>query len=260
MKLDFARNTTRNAIALPLRGAASTHIIKPQMSICSDSVENECFCQSLALAVGLDAAKATVIDVKGRSYYVTERFDREAVEGRVVRILQEDFCQVLGVPAEEKYEEDGGPSAVRCFSFLRRERFGFVEMRKFIDALVFNFLVGNADAHAKNFALLYRGDTPSLAPLYDILSTSVYPNLAGRMAMSIGEAKVFDEVTMASFDAFSAECDISPKFTRGRIDRIVQELTPAMKATAEELSDTGHPSGIYGRISSQISKRAEQIT
>ena len=249
-----------NTIVLPLRGAASTHIVKPQMSICSDSVENECFCQSLALAVGLDAAKASVIDVKGRSYYVTERFDRETADGRVLRLLQEDFCQALGVPAEEKYEEDGGPSAVRCFSFLRREGFGFSEMQKFIDALVFNFLVGNADAHAKNFSLLYRGGAPSLAPLYDVLSTSVYPNLAGRMAMSIGGAREFDEVTAASFDAFSAKCNISPKFTRGRIDRMVQAMMSAMNATAEELSDAGHPSGIYARISSQISRRAGQLS
>ena len=248
-----------STIALPLRGAASTHIVKPQMLICSDSVENECFCQRLALAVGLDVAKASVIDVKGRSYYVTERFDREAVDGRVLRLLQEDFCQALGVPAEEKYEEDGGPSAVRCFSFLRREGFGFSELQKFIDALVFNFLVGNADAHAKNFSLLYRGGTPSLAPLYDVLSTAVYPNLAGRMAMSIGGAKEFDEVTAASFDAFSSKCGISPKFTRGRIDRAVQMLTSAVKATAEELSDAGHPSDIYARISLQISRRAGQI-
>ena len=248
-----------NVIALPLRGAASTHIVKPQMSICSDSVENECFCQRLALAVGLDAAKATVIDVKGRSYYVTERFDRATADGKVVRLLQEDFCQALGVPAEEKYEEDGGPTAVRCFSFLRQEGFGFSEMQKFIDALVFNFLVGNADAHAKNFSLLYRGGTPSLAPLYDVLSTAVYPNLAGRMAMSIGGAREFDEVTTASFDAFSAKCNISPKFTRGRIERIVQALMSAMSATAEELSDAGHPSDIYARISSQISRRAGQI-
>lgn len=248
-----------NAIVLPLRGAASTHIVKPQMSICSDSVENECFCQSLALAVGLDAAKASVIDVRGRSYYVTERFDREAVDGRVLRLLQEDFCLALGVPAEEKYEEDGGPSAVRCFSFLRREGFGFSEMQKFIDALVFNFLVGNADAHAKNFSLLYRGGAPSLAPPYDVLSTAVYPNLAGRMAMSIGGAREFDEVTAASFDAFSAKCNISPKFTRGRIDRIVQAMMSAMNATAEELSDAGHPSGVYARISSQISRQAGQI-
>ena len=249
-----------NTIVLPLRGAASTHIVKPQMSICSDSVENECFCQRLALAVGLDAAKASVIDVKGRSYYVTERFDREAVDGRVLRLLQEDFCQALGVPAEEKYEEDGGPSAVRCFSFLRREGFGFSEMQKFIDALVFNFLVGNADAHAKNFSLLYRGGAPSLAPLYDVLSTSVYPNLAGRMAMSIGGAREFDEVTAASFDTFSAKCNISPKFTRGRIDRMVQAMMSAMNATAEELSDAGHPSGIYARSSSQISRRAGQLS
>ena len=248
-----------NAVVLPLRGAASTHIVKPEMSICHNSVENECFCQRLALAVGLDAAKAGVVDIKGRAYYATERYDREIENGKVVRLLQEDFCQALGVPAEEKYEEDGGPSAVRCFVFLRREGFGFAEMQKFIDALVFNFLVGNADAHAKNFSLLYRGGVPSVAPLYDILSTAVYPNLAGRMAMSIGGAKEFGDVAIASFDAFSAKCDISPKFTRWRIERIVQLLPSAAKATAEELSDAGHPSGVYGRIADQIACRINQL-
>ena len=248
-----------NTVILPLRGAASTHIVKPQMAICQDSVENECFCQRLALAVGLDAAKAGIIDIKDRAYYATERYDREVADGKVIRLLQEDFCQALGVPAEEKYEEDGGPSAVRCFAFLRREGFGFAEMQKFIDALVFNFIVGNADAHAKNFSLLYSGGVPSFAPLYDILSTSVYPNLAGRMAMSIGGAREFKDVTIKSFDTFSAECDISPKFTRGRIERIVQAVQPATRATAEELSDTGHPSGVYGRIADQIHCRINQL-
>lgn len=93
-------------------------------------------------------------------------YDREESDGSVRRILQEDFCQSMGVPAEEKYESDGGPSAVRCFRFLRDAGFGFAALARFVDALAFNFIVGNADAHAKNFSILYRDGKASLAPLY----------------------------------------------------------------------------------------------
>ena len=204
-------------LALPLYGAASTHIVKPEMSICRGSVENECFCQRLAARLGMAAAKASILDVKSRAYYVSERYDRELAGGSVRRILQEDFCQAMGVPAEEKYESDGGPSAVRCFCFLRGAGFGFAALAGFVDALAFNFIVGNADAHAKNFSLLYRDGNAALAPIYDTLSTAVYPNLAPRMAMNIGGAWDFNDVNAASFDAFAVKCDINPKFVRDRI-------------------------------------------
>lgn len=60
--------------------------------------------------------------------------------------------------------------------------------------MVFNALIGNHDAHAKNFSLLYTGKAPVLAPSYDWLSTAVYPSLARKMAMKIGSKYVFSEV------------------------------------------------------------------
>ena len=246
-------------IALPLYGSASTHVIKPQMAICPQTVENECFCQRVAERVGLCAAKADFIDVKGKTYYVSKRYDRRLDGANVRRLLQEDFCQALGVPPEEKYEEDGGPSAVRCFLFLRNGGFGFSEMAKFIDALVFNFLVGNADAHAKNFSILYDEGAPALAPLYDILSTEAYPNLSSRMAMSIGGVREFADVNAASFAEFAEKCDINPKLIRGRIESISEQIPIAMKSVAEELSDGGHPSSVYRRIAEQTQRRIAQL-
>ena len=246
-------------VSLPLYGSASTHIVKPEMSICRSSVENECFCQRLAARLGLAAARASILDIKSRAYYVSERYDREENGGCVRRILQEDFCQAMGVPSEEKYESDGGPSAVRCFRFLREAGFGFAALAGFVDALVFNFMVGNADAHAKNFSILYRDGKASLAPLYDTLSTAVYPNLTPRMAMSIGGARDFDEVTAASFDAFAVKCDINPKFVRDRIARLSDELPAAMNDVAAELSGTGHPSSIYKDISTHTQRRLVQL-
>ena len=246
-------------LALPLYGAASTHIVKPEMSICHGSVENECFCQRLAARLGMASAKASILDVKSRAYYVSERYDREERDGSVRRILQEDFCQAMGVPAEEKYESDGGPSAARCFCFLRDAGFGFAALSRFVDALAFNFIVGNADAHAKNFSILYRDGRASLAPLYDTLSTAVYPNLTPRMAMSIGGARDFGDVTAESFDAFAKKCDINPKFVRDRIARLADELASAMDDVAMELSDTGHPSPLYKDIAAQSQSRLNQL-
>jgi len=246
-------------LALPLYGAASTHIVKPEMSICRGSVENECFCQRLAARLGMAAAKASILDVKSRAYYVSERYDRELAGGSVRRILQEDFCQAMGVPAEEKYESDGGPSAVRCFCFLRDAGFGYAALAGFVDALVFNFIVGNADAHAKNFSILYRDGKASLAPVYDTLSTAVYPNLTPRMAMNIGGARDFNDVNAASFDAFAVKCDINPKFVRDRISRLSDGLTGAMDDVATELSDTGHPSPLYKDISVLSQRRLIQL-
>ena len=246
-------------LSLPLYGAASTHIVKPEMSICHGSVENECFCQRLASRLGMAAAEASILDIKSRAYYVSERYDREENGGFVRRILQEDFCQAMGVPAEEKYETDGGPSAVRCFRFLRDNGFGFPALVGFVDALAFNFIVGNADAHAKNFAILYRDGKASLAPLYDTLSTAAYPNLTPRMAMSIGGAHDFDEVTAASFDMFAEKCDINPKFVRDRIAKLSDELSDALDDVSAELSDTGHPSPLYKEIAAQSQRRLRQL-
>ena len=190
---------------------------------------------------------------------MSERYDRETDGEYVRRLLQEDFCQAMGVPAEEKYESDGGPSAVRCFHFLRDSGFGFASLSAFVDSLVFNFIVGNADAHAKNFSIVYRDGKAALSPLYDTLSTAVYPNLASRMAMSIGGAWEFEDVTAASFDAFAEKCDIKAKFVHDRIANLADELSQALDDVAGELSDAGHPSGIYGLISSQSQRRLGQL-
>ena len=229
------------------------------MAICADAVENECFCQRLARRLGLDAAKASILDVKEKTYYVSERYDRKPEGTSVRRILQEDFCQAMGVPSETKYESDGGPSAVRCLLFLRNGGFGFSEMSKFIDVLVLNFLIGNADAHAKNFSFLYDGGKAGLSPLYDLLSTAVYPNLSSRMAMSIGGAWEFAEVNLKSFDTFAVKCDVNPKFVRGRIDRMLSTLPTAMKDVAGELSDGGHHSSVFGKIIELAQRHIEQL-
>lgn len=79
------------------------------------------------------------------------------------------------------------------------------------------------------------------------------------MAMGIGGARDFGDVTAASFDAFAAKCDINPKFVRDRIARLSDGLAGAMDDVAAELSDTGHPSLLYKDISAQSQRRLMQL-
>ena len=246
-------------IALPLYGSASTHIVKPGMDRCEHSVENECFCQRLAAAAGLSAAGSSILHVKGKRYYVTERYDRKEVGGRVERYLQEDFCQAMGVDSEKKYQTDGGPGAARCFRFLRDHALGLADQMRFVDFYLYNFLIGNADAHAKNFSLLYNDGRPSVAPLYDAMSTLVYPNIYNAMAMEIGGHYEFKDVTREAFSAFAEKCDINPRAVLDRLDALVERLPQKAAELAEEMSDEGHPSPIYARIGEVIRGQIAQV-
>lgn len=175
-------------IGVPLGRTPSTHIVKTPIARFDDTVANEAFCLALARALGLDAARAEVRNADGREFLLVERYDRHgAGRGTVERIHQEDFCQALALPPQLKYEAEGGPGLGDCFGLVwRRSRRRGADMRGLVDAVALSFLIGNHDAHGKNFSLLHRRDGTVLAPLYDLVSTAVYPGLTRKLAMAIG--------------------------------------------------------------------------
>ena len=101
---------------------------------------------------------------------------------------QEDFCQALSIPPELKYENEGGPSMAHCLAILNQySQSPIADRQEFLRRVIFNYLIGNADAHGKNYSLLYTTHAPILAPAYDILCTEIYPNVSMKMAMKIGD-------------------------------------------------------------------------
>lgn len=246
-------------ISLPLYGAASTHIIKPAMTRFPETVANECFCQRLAAKVGLSAAESGILGVKTTPYYWTKRFDRvETAEG-VRRLHQEDFCQMMGYRAEEKYEFEGGPSLVRCLSFLRTSRVGAAGMLRFLDYILFGYLIGNTDAHGKNYAILYNGPRIEVAPQYDLMSTMAYPELGDQPAMRIGGADSFREVGRENFKAMAQKSEIDARLVLSRLDDMSERIEGAAQELSEEMSDEGHPSPIYARIGEVIRGQIAQV-
>lgn len=246
-------------IALPLFGMPSTHIIKPPAEDYVDSVFNEFFSMSLAARIGLKTAKCGLMRIKGDPYYWTERYDRESVDGEIWRLHQEDFCQALGVSGEMKYESEGGPSFATCMKAMREMKFSLADRLAFIDRMIFNFLIGNADAHGKNSSILYRQKGGRvLAPVYDVMSTLVYPSLSGDGAMSIGGAKRFADVRRENFALMANEAEMRPALALGRLDAIASKILRHAEILAKELA-TDWPSDIYGRIVSVISSQLKQI-
>ena len=209
---------------LPQDGAPSTHILKPAGSLFAGIVANESLCMSLARAVGLRTANVHVGIAEEIEYLVVERYDRAHAEDRgLQRIHQEDFCQALGVISEHKYQAEGGPSLAQCVDLVRRAcTTPARDILGLIDAIIFNFLIGNNDAHGKNFSLLYTGwpNQPlrtTLAPLYDLVCTSWYPQLSTRMAMKIGGEYQPDRVQAAHFERLADDAKLNRAAFKRRV-------------------------------------------
>ena len=243
-------------IGLTQGGQPSTHILKPLIQGVEDSVTNEGFCLALARAMKLQAAQAQIRADASRRFLLVARYDRQTdTQSRVARLHQEDFCQALGVVPEMKYQNEGVHDLAACFSLVRHAtRPSAPQVLRLLDYVVFNALIGNHDAHAKNFSLLYTGEFPVLAPLYDTLSTAIYENLTPKMAMKIGSKYKFSEVQAHHWDQFAESAGLGRAQTRKRI----LELAQILPKTARQLQSQKEPGFAENPLVEQIIALIEQ--
>lgn len=233
-----------DAVSLPLGGAPSTHILKPAVERFAGIVFNEAYLMRLATAVGLPAAKAEIRRVEEVEYLLVERYDRTHRQGpdgvTLDRLHQEDFCQALGIASEKKYQKEGGPSLKQCFALLRDVSSAPVlDLARLLDAVVFNFLIGNNDAHGKNFSLLHHGGGTAsietrLAPLYDVVSTRFYPELTRELAMKIGGEYSPYRVSKANFEQMAEDAGLSKPLVRNRVLELAEAVLSNVDKTGIE--------------------------
>ena len=247
-------------IGLPLNGTPSTHILKPAIYAIPDSVVNEGFCMALAALMQLTPAPSYIHRVLGRKFLLVERYDRLIdAQGHLRRLHQEDFCQALGVVPEAKYQNEGGPDLVQCFELVRRVTHPWSpQVLKLLDIVIFNALIGNHDAHAKNFSLLYTNQAPILAPSYDLLSTTVYSTLSRKMAMKIGDKYVFSEVQARHWERFAQSVGLNKSQAK---QRILQQALALPIAARQLQSSSEHDfagSAVVDDICALIEQRCAQ--
>lgn len=252
-----------DTISLPLGNAPSTHIIKPAIPEYEGIVYNEALCMKLAKEIGLSVANVEIGNAEDVQYLAVERYDRKAVytttsssssytnndkskivrrEKIKIRLHQEDFCQALGVPSKNKYQAEGGPSLEDCARLIRDiVPVSTSELQKLIDAVIFNFLIGNNDAHGKNFSIIYNRMLSAaatilslekkiyFAPLYDLISTTYYPNLSRTMAMKIGDQYDSNLVMPKDFEKMAEECSLSKPLVKKRVVEMAQKILIALE-------------------------------
>lgn len=249
------------AIALPAPGQPTTHILKPPMERFPGTTENEAFAMTLAAEVGLSVARVEPRVVADRRFLLIERYDRtQDASGRIVRLHQEDFCQALGIPPEHKYAAEGGPTFKTGFELLRRVAARpAVEVLKLLDAAIFNLIVGNADAHGKNYSLLYRSDGATLAPLYDLLSTVAYPELSPKLAMKIAKCATLEEIDDSTWPKFAADAGLAAPFVRRRVTELAATVVQSASDVVTRIAVPGLSGADLARFAALVVGRATRL-
>jgi serine/threonine-protein kinase HipA len=250
---------------LPVHGAASTVIIKPEPPAPTDGspslaglATNELFCLTLARASGLNVATARVETFDVTKAVVVDRYDRRLEGDRVVRTHQEDLLGALGQDPLLKYERAqlqrlapaggfagvagvtarGGPALLDLAALLA-EHLGRARLGPFLDAVTFNIAIGNADAHARNYSLLLRPDGQvELAPLYDLISTRLWDSLDEAAQLIAGRIAI-DEVSRQDLIDEACKWDLPPRFATDRIDEILERISGAIDSTIEVTAARG---------------------
>jgi len=240
------------AVSLPQNGAITTHILKPDHGRFPGLVHNEDFCMKLAAELGLSVAETEVRTAGETDYLLITRFDRQKNEnGELTCLHQEDFCQAMAIRSENKYPGDGGPGLIHCFKLLHAASAAPTEdAHRFMSAVIFNFLIGNNDAHGKNFSLLYGKSGPRLAPLYDLIATNIYPDLTSKMAMKIARRKEFPKIFPRHFSWLAQAVGLDST----RVVRQLGQLASQILETEAKI-DTDHP--VRKDVSRFIAARCE---
>jgi len=213
-------------ISMPKGFKPSSHILKPPIQNFEDTVENEVFCMHLARKIGLDVPDVMLLQKESPLYLIT-RYDRIlSDDGELVRLHQEDFCQSLGIAPDMKYENEGGPSLQACFQLVRDHSVSpIADVKALLQWVIFNYIIGNADAHGKNLSFLFDKRGPKLAPFYDLLCTVIYPGLSSKSAMKIGGEYRPDWVAQRHWQQFAMDIGVNYKIVKQTIKKISAKIT-----------------------------------
>lgn len=249
---------------VPSGAAATSHILKPAVAGFDDHDLNEHLCLDAARRAGLVSARTRIARFAGESAIVVERYDRRLLDGRLVRIHQEDVCQALGMHPARKYQNERGPGPREVTRLLRSvmpPAAADDAVLRFLDALAWNWLIAGTDAHAKNYSLLLAGRQVRLAPLYDVASALPYGlhERRLRLAMKIGGDYRVDPF-QNNWPKAASELGLDPELAVGRVSDLARRAPDAFSesAGAPEVVEIG--SSLPARLVDLVAERCARCT
>lgn len=252
-----------NKICLPLNNLPSTHILKPEPNHFTGLAINEVFCMKLAKISGLMVPEVKYMIIGDKPCILVQRYDRIKEKDVIIRIHQEDFCQALGIPPEQKYQSEGGPNIKQCITLLREwSSIPAIDIINFINAVIYNVLIGNTDAHGKNFSFLYSGKLRALSPNYDLVSTIAWSNLTKNLAMTIGNSKSVNVFGIGEWKKMALANNLSWPMVREKIEHlsstVIKEVENVQITADGEFVEI--PKMLKNKIVSRAKKMLDAVT
>lgn len=254
-------------------GLASTHLVKPEpvREALAGLTTNELACLWLAGAAGIPVSESSLVLVP-EPVLLVRRFDRQLVDGRVRRTPVIDGCQALGLPVSLKYERPygsgrevahvrTGASYPRLFAVLREHSpVPALAARALLQLALFNVLIGNVDAHAKNLSFFSSPAGLELAPAYDLVSCfGLAAGVDSSYAFAIGDAFTQDELTPFEFALFAKDCGLPPKLVSAELARIAQRVRGCWPAVAEAVGTAGGDRAVLARMDAGIGAACSRL-
>ncbi|MEN9903086.1 MAG: hypothetical protein RL651_1750 [Pseudomonadota bacterium] len=251
---------------------ASTHILKPEPKNpgMAGLTSNEFFCMRLARAIGLNVADVQLHHVPEPVLSIT-RFDRRHQPDGVTRLNVIDGCQALGLTTLAKYERPygssrdvkdirTGASLPNMFALLRHSERPAVERLALLRWVIFQVLIGNTDAHAKNLTFYNKYSGLSLAPAYDLVAGLIYADVPveDSFAMAIGDAFTINDLSTYEWANMAMMCDLPPALVQKEIERMTTAVETAITKTREEVVDKGADVMVVEQIVSLVTQEAER--
>lgn len=226
---------------MPIGGASSTYVVKAESINGLSCLET--ICMTAAKTCGISCAETGLFDSTDALVW-SKRYDRtRAEDGRTVRLHQEDFCQALGLPPSEKYAQLD-PSTLETLGAFIRDRLSrpLDALSQIMRLVCFNYAVGNCDNHLKNFSLLYgeNGAAITLAPTYDLVSTTFFPRFSTRMGIHLGQTADIGDVESADIVSAGQQLGIGKQTMQRIAGDLASSLLPAIEKAASDL-EKHHP-------------------
>lgn len=257
-------------------GFASTVILKPAPldPRFSDLPAIEHVCMCLAAAVGIPTARTRLLHVP-EPVLLVERFDRQrSADGRVQRLHIVDACQALGLAPELKYERAYGDQDT--VKHLRdgasmRQLFGLsamasspLDMRsQLLNRVIFNVLVGNTDAHGKNWSFFIerRAGHLRLSPAYDLVDVEAVADehMSTSFAMGIGDAFHLDELGAFQWASMAIECGLTPRTLATRIRALSTRMPKALEESRATLTQDGVRPALLDAMADRLQRRCQRL-
>ena len=251
----------------PHGATPTTHIFKLPLGLVGNkladlttSVENEWLCLQILRAYGLPVANTEIITFGKQRVLSVERFDRQMHSSGqwLLRLPQEDFCQVYGVPSHRKYENEGGPGVLDLARILQQSVTAPQDIETLLASQILFWMLAAPDGHAKNFSIrLLAGGQYRLTPLYDVMSIwpveGSGPNqwswFKARLAMGMwsrSKHDAFRDVQRRHFNTMALKCSYGAS-AEPLIQRLIEQ-TPEVIGRVSAALPERFPARVAERI------------